>query len=1651
MARQTDWGESRRRLAATLTVLLLLGGSSVLVGTPTVEGKGVKVTVTAPWTETPLLQEGCEMVAARGALLGGFYHCLQEAWHRVQAVNSTGGAQSLTQKAQYDVLLEMMAKANWPPVQMELAKMKLAARFYSPAVQAHWQLARTARELAGGCSTEGGRPFVLVAGKVVCSEYFLEEILSGPASADEAHEGKEEEAFSLFAGLDHVHPGSAGGRVVILYGIVGEEQTMRLFQVAERHLRTLRLAFRHLPVVGRMWENALHVQGYGVTVDLKNVEYKVINEKNTDGTQTDAGVAEATKGPESLGAVGGFNLDMLAQRYPQLRPQLTTFAGHLADAIDRDEVRVDFQVWETQYMGIAAAQRVMDAENEKRLGVLMNILTNFPLHASKLSKMGASVNNNMSKVMHKELLDFAGVLRPGAPQVFLNGRHVSNADLNLFSLLEKLEADEELFQGLRRVLTSYRVPTANDDGFALVHKDVLNQAMKSVTESARRRLASHGLEKGDSTPRVWMPQRGIFWLNNLEADVRFAYMPSALRAILTTRPNGVPVIPRKNLVHAVSVVDPTTLEGVQDIGVILKLDQSNQPIRFGIVFADREWSPEISVSTEVDDIRLKPSLSSVTAIITATVWELLNGEERLQEVLEFLSEVVYTLEALGGLSEDGVVGFSANVLTLSGKRDVREVLADPLFVEYYQTTQAKLRQLMLGKFPLTLINGNVFQENVLQALRQGFMIELMHVRGLVVRGDLTDDDKVDFYESILRLSGARERYNAALYKDEAYMDWTPKPILDFLHHRPFLHPTKRTEGTPLVTSVLAIQSPMGATALGALLKATGNLLQCVNATEKCIHVRLTYAICGAATEVNYHTLAGDLERLLLRRKEGEDGNQQRLQLVHEFLLKIAAQNKTRELDDPKVYESWFASMKFSPELQSLLDASDAGLDAQLQTQRGLLRGFCAQVGAESSFAELSLADAAAARERQKNEGSVYYYVNGRRLVYNDDLSAEDLKDADQQELSLAEAVSEALSEVSFTRLSDELQQGELDSRFYASKVAALTELWRRDAARGSPMEEERHLPSTSGLASFVVQPVNAGAEPHHTLTMVVDPVARHSQLLVSLCDYVTRLPLGVSCIVHMGTPQQLAKPMRNFYLFVSELEMRFDAVGGVLPPAAVFHRLPSRHLLTLGIEEPESWTVFPLDAKYDLDNLILDQLPSSSQYAHATYGINSILLTGSAREAGRPVPASGLPLMIRSTRTNPAAALTRDTIVMAILGYFQLQSSPGVWYLTVQPGGFAETFYISQVNHIPLNDAGNKKRISGFNYTAGQNIPVVISSFIGKALTLDISKTPGRERMTMSDIEAAYPERADWPPAGPRTTKPRSPTLNIFSVASGHLYERFLRMMIHSVMRTSSDVHGANTTRIKFWLIENFLSPQFKALIPLLASHYGFDVALVTYRWPWWLHKQTEKQRTIWAYKVLFLDVLFPLDVERVIFVDADQTVQADLHELYNMNIGGAPTAYTPFCRKYPNLATKNFRFWDQGFWAQHLRGRPYHISAIYLVDLRRLRAMAGGDKYRMMYSQLSPDPNSLANLDQDLPNFMQDEVPIYSLPEEWLWCETWCGAESKARAKTIDLCNNPLTKMPKLDNAKLIIPGWEETDAELEALSDKLLKKQQQQQQSEN
>lgn len=63
----------------------------------------------------------------------------------------------------------------------------------------------------------------------------------------------------------------------------------------------------------------------------------------------------------------------------------------------------------------------------------------------------------------------------------------------------------------------------------------------------------------------------------------------------------------------------------------------------------------------------------------------------------------------------------------------------------------------------------------------------------------------------------------------------------------------------------------------------------------------------------------------------------------------------------------------------------------------------------------------------------------------------------------------------------------------------------------------------------------------------------------------------------------------------------------------------------------------------------------------------------------------------------------------------------------------------------------------------------------------------------------------------------------------------------------------------------------------------------------------------------------------------------------------------------------------------------------------------------------------------------MIHQVAIKSLPQEWLWCETWCDDASKVRAKTIDLVSHnhpPLSchLLPGQHSGAVVITGCSES-----------------------
>ncbi|KAH3953623.1 hypothetical protein HBH98_179880 [Parastagonospora nodorum] len=556
----------------------------------------------------------------------------------------------------------------------------------------------------------------------------------------------------------------------------------------------------------------------------------------------------------------------------------------------------------------------------------------------------------------------------------------------------------------------------------------------------------------------------------------------------------------------------------------------------------------------------------------------------------------------------------------------------------------------------------------------------------------------------------------------------------------------------------------------------------------------------------------------------------------------------------------------------------------------------------------------------------------------------------------------------------------------------------------------------------------------------IDPATEQAQKWIPILKTLSDMN-GVHLKLFLNPKQMLQElPIKRFYRYLLDARPTFNEDGSTGSLEAEFSGIPKEALLNLGMDVPPPWLVAPEESIHDLDNIKLSTLPAGKNI-NAIYGLESILIEGHSRDTtlgGQP--PSGAEVVL-ATEKDPHYA---DTIIMANLGYFQFKTNPGFYNIRLKTGRSQEIF--------SLDSAGPK----GWAPQPGdETTEIALMSFQGATIFPRLSRKPGQEMADVLtpdeslaselvgkgtekvnkllgklglnfDSQKVLDKGAEL--LGSKSKKKGTQAdINIFSVASGHLYERMLNIMMLSVMK-----HTKHS--VKFWFIEQFLSPSFKSFLPHMAAEYGFEYELVTYKWPHWLRSQTEKQREIWGYKILFLDVLFPLDLEKVIFVDADQIVRTDMYELVTHDLEGAPYGFTPMGDSRTEM--EGFRFWKTGYWANFLRGRPYHISALYVVDLVKFRQLAAGDRLRQQYHQLSADPNSLSNLDQDLPNNMQFNLPIHSLPQEWLWCETWCSDADLEKAKTIDLCNNPMTKEPKLDRARRQIPEWNVYDEEVGALA---------------
>ncbi|KAF8549596.1 hypothetical protein OG21DRAFT_1515006 [Imleria badia] len=1367
-----------------------------------------------------------------------------------------------------------------------------------------------------------------------------------------------------------------------------------------------------------------HLSGYGVSLDLKKMDYLVLDDRNQHQTHT---TTQDPSEPIENGTQHFSNEDLVTCIFDSL-PYIDEGAETRAakgEPLTSEEVAD---------LGAKAVQFIMAFNERPRMEPLhvhqcwdihhapslsdvdlFQTLTNsFPLYATSLAR-----KIKVSDEVNDEIYDNWGKAAQGVNMAWVNGRLLNENEgsaAGIFGLLRTLQRERTLVKSLvdLRLTTGQAIELLIHPVHSTSHQSAPSApkmastrgSAKAFAAQARTREADDVVDENkvfslspkyaeyleglvDASDRQEGGGVVLYW-NDLAEDARHAQSNPSLQALLRVHAMSLfsPMLRiRQNLVNVIFVLD---LSQIRSLSLLNSLSEHfvarGFPVRWG--FVPEGEGDSLKMARLVYYLNQKYGRDRMIAFVQGI--SRAHAERRLSGLSWQIVQETFRLVG----AEDDYAAVARGDIPLIDEVTGEDVISR---LQKYGRRLGVGVQAATGKGH-AFANGRYFtmSDNIIQQMASEITVQLQILQEMVYTGGITDDDT---------------------------------PLMPtFFYDLPSTLPRRNP--------YILVNNPSGR---GHAVD--GGSLQIFNLPE-------VFSKAGFQTMGGSFVVPGESDDLavtvyVIADFDSHDG----LELAKESLKFMTHSVRTRvtfiQNSDArttgiasKLICSLFHAASFgdvSPSrILEALDNGSYGYHAPGTQQPFTLTG---EEATPADIALLLQASRLVARQIGLQPGQRAVLVNGRLVGPFDAISefvAEDFEMLEGFEIKqrvgrVADAINEILdgdATVDVSKRADLISMA--SSIIYADQQPDPSEVGLFDSA---PKPRTRNYRLLSSRYTKLAVGDSDSAQTH--IAVLVDPLSEVAQRWSTILARSDELFPDIYIELYLNPTQHTEIPLKRFYRYNVVPHLNYNANGQEIPAQVTFSGLPLEPIYTLGMDVPPSWLVRPREALYDLDNIQLGKLApeDQSQGVQALFALDYLVVEGHARELKTVNSPRGVQLQLVSTD----GSIVDDTQVVANLGYLQFKARPGTFRLEIREGRGREIYELESVG----SEGWNSPSVA----EAGDELTVM--SFDGLTLYPRLARKPGTERLDVLDGLQAAPGGGSgnivesWvskmsslliPKADDTKTKAvqkqgdGQADINIFTVASGLLYERFASIMILSVLRNTN-------SSVKFWFIENFLSPSFLEFIPHMAEEYGFQYELVTYKWPSWLRAQKEKQRVIWAYKILFLDVLFPMDLKKVIFVDADQIVRADLQELVDLDLHGAPYGYTPMGDD--NYDMEGFRFWKTGYWRDFLNGRPYHISALYVVDLVRFRQMAAGDLLRGSYQMLSQDPNSLANLDQDLPNNLQTQVPIHSLDEDWLWCETWCSKDRFHRAKTIDLCQNPLTKEPKLSRARQI-PEWEEYDDEI-------------------
>jgi UDP-glucose:glycoprotein glucosyltransferase len=321
--------------------------------------------------------------------------------------------------------------------------------------------------------------------------------------------------------FDHSFKQKLTERTAILYANIQHETfepMLKILKSAAKKHDDFNFVLRFIPAAEQ--RRAIYLSGYGVELDVKNTEYKAVDDRKvTNEDDQDSITSKETDAKELLYEPEPSIQKLTKEQISEISGRAITFAS----------------------------------ESENKWDSLVQLTQNFPKYAHLL--LEKSVNSDISR----ESLEMMQLATGEEQYLFMNGLNIDLEDINVFGMLRMMRTDTKVIKELESV------------GFSSSEAiDLISSPMESKSD----------IEWGACFN---VKTDLAIWLNDIEKDAMYAQFPSGLETLMYPSHGNQFKFIRKNLFSALFVVDLTNPSVLMELPRLYQIIGQRVPIRFGIL------------------------------------------------------------------------------------------------------------------------------------------------------------------------------------------------------------------------------------------------------------------------------------------------------------------------------------------------------------------------------------------------------------------------------------------------------------------------------------------------------------------------------------------------------------------------------------------------------------------------------------------------------------------------------------------------------------------------------------------------------------------------------------------------------------------------------------------------------------------------------------------------------------------------------------------------------------------------------------------------------------------------------------------------------------------------------------------------------------